>query len=671
MPHESHGWNPIPIAYSIWQDSAGYIRVKNHATGGKDWYGTDFSTVVNKVASQMLTPGRNWKERIYIQKTPSQPYILNSTITLPSFTSFDFSEAILKLGNNAGVPAFNNLTQQNGTSLVSDSDIDVIIGQYDGNRVNQTQNIDFTAFARVNRMYFGGGNSMANVHDVPSRSYEFNDCKNVGIDRIVFTNGGFVSGGTVTNTNAPQVKCSAKDVYNVWVTNCSFVDSGGDGPSFTGQDPYTQSVSWYLGSSATGWKFNSGGPGTGSPAIQVSGPVSGSYAGNTFNKFLVGDDVIIGRGTPNEEVCNITSIDSNNHLLYVSTYQNNNSQYSQETLVPGLGNNHNVGEIVEDPPGVHDCGFDTCQAIRHGGYGFKTENFIYRITFNNLYMEGFGPRYDYWQFGFTEGQGQAGLHVSGSNNKVFNCTIRNYAQDGLHDLGDGNAGGGAVAELWNTGDVINNIIVDNCGWSGFLTNKSHTSVTNVRMRNVCQDTTANPNVFRYALAFKGQTGTAAANVTLKNITVISDKWAIAQPLGFFGRQAANQTGPIIVDGGIWQMANGAAPVDVWNTNLGVYDSVTNIVGRNPRGFLTTPINPTFGTVGENGTSGAWVSGQTYTCYGVPIDIYISGGDSSATVAINGTPVPFNSNVTVYTLQVRDTITVTWNNVAPTFLVKGY
>jgi len=118
----SSGIYPGAPSYTIWREG-GYYFAKD-ANGEIDYSGMDANTVI-QAGLNGLTSGRTWQEKVVLKGD----YSLTNSLTLPSYTILDLSDAKLTLAN--GVNKYC-ITSTNST------DIAVIGGIINGNKAGQT-----------------------------------------------------------------------------------------------------------------------------------------------------------------------------------------------------------------------------------------------------------------------------------------------------------------------------------------------------------------------------------------------------------------------------------------------------------------------------------------------------------------------------------------------------
>jgi hypothetical protein len=115
-----------PTSYTIYTEGSDY-NAKNGSTGQIDYSGTVASTVIQNSLNG-LTSGRTNKERV----TLKGDFTLTSTLTIPSYTILDMSEASITLGANVHAMTITNTT-----------DIELLGGIFNG--VKATYNGDVWA----------------------------------------------------------------------------------------------------------------------------------------------------------------------------------------------------------------------------------------------------------------------------------------------------------------------------------------------------------------------------------------------------------------------------------------------------------------------------------------------------------------------------------------------
>jgi len=118
------------------------IYAKNGMTGEIEFNGTDAATVIQSTLNA-LTSGRTWKERIVIKGN----FTISSQITLQSYVILDLRDAKLTLEDGVNDEMFY------GSGI---SNVDILLGELDGNGANQTAGHIIYAYASTDIRIIGG-----------------------------------------------------------------------------------------------------------------------------------------------------------------------------------------------------------------------------------------------------------------------------------------------------------------------------------------------------------------------------------------------------------------------------------------------------------------------------------------------------------------------------------
>jgi len=153
-------WNAVidalhkTASYIIYKEDV-TIYALNGSSGKIDYSGTDASTVIQS-AIDALTNGRTWKEKVVLKGD----FEIGAKIRIPSYTILEILGKV-KLANNVNAIMFDNDDYSGGNS-----DIEIIGGELDGNKANQTT---------------GHGIYFNNVSRVIIRGIYVHNCKDDGI----------------------------------------------------------------------------------------------------------------------------------------------------------------------------------------------------------------------------------------------------------------------------------------------------------------------------------------------------------------------------------------------------------------------------------------------------------------------------------------------------------
>jgi len=143
-----------------------------------------------QAANNALTAGRTWKEKILFMGDYTA---VSVSLILDSNTILEVVGR-LKLANAANLPIIKN---RNGTATEAsqDHDIELIGGEYDGNKANQTSGFLLNFFT-VNRLTITGVRS----HDSKSDGLSILGCDDVLIEKCKFIDNGQMGLRATTNT---------------------------------------------------------------------------------------------------------------------------------------------------------------------------------------------------------------------------------------------------------------------------------------------------------------------------------------------------------------------------------------------------------------------------------------------------------------------------------------
>ena len=130
------------VSYIIYSEGIN-IYAKNGNTGNIDYSGSDVVTVIQKAINN-LTAGRTWKEKIVAKGNLS----ITTKLKLPSYTILEVQGKFV-LANNTNQTMISESDPINGNTQ-----IEIIGGEYDGNRLNNTTGSDGIAFSKITNSYF-------------------------------------------------------------------------------------------------------------------------------------------------------------------------------------------------------------------------------------------------------------------------------------------------------------------------------------------------------------------------------------------------------------------------------------------------------------------------------------------------------------------------------------
>jgi len=168
------------------------IKAKSGDTGQIEFSGKDAATVINDVLANGLTGGRTWKEKVVSKGN----FTISSVIKIPSYTVLEI-QGSLTLANGVNTDILQNSDQTNGNTQ-----IEIIGGELDGNKANQTAGTALIDFVKVTDSLVEG----VYVHDAYFRGVQF-----------------------LTDSHRNKV-------VNCWIENIGAVDDSGDGILLDGND---------------------------------------------------------------------------------------------------------------------------------------------------------------------------------------------------------------------------------------------------------------------------------------------------------------------------------------------------------------------------------------------------------------------------------------------------
>lgn len=143
-------------SYIIFKDGT-TIKAKNGSTGGIDFSGTDAATVIQNTLDA-LTNGRTWKEKVVLKGD----FVINNSIGIPSYTILEI-RGRLKAKNNCAISAGTGMLQNSGFWADPNTEMEIIGGEIDGNKANNTTDFEGIFLSQVNNFLIRD----VTVHDSP------------------------------------------------------------------------------------------------------------------------------------------------------------------------------------------------------------------------------------------------------------------------------------------------------------------------------------------------------------------------------------------------------------------------------------------------------------------------------------------------------------------------
>ena len=127
----------------VWVDDSGVAHARDTRTGNIIAESSDHASVIG-AALNALTPNRTWKERVVVRGS----FTLARRVSVPSFTVLDLRAAKLRLADGANT---------NVLYLVGASNVEILLGEIDGNKSNQTTAADTVSLSSCTSVQIKGG----------------------------------------------------------------------------------------------------------------------------------------------------------------------------------------------------------------------------------------------------------------------------------------------------------------------------------------------------------------------------------------------------------------------------------------------------------------------------------------------------------------------------------
>jgi len=419
------------------------IYARNGKTGAIDYSGTDASTVIQS-ALDALTRGRTWKEKVIAKGD----YVFSGKISIPSKTFLVIDKVSLS----------NGYSETSVFLISAKNDVELHIGELDGNKANQTSGIsgividggsqDVIIHGHVHDFHANGG---------PGDGVRISDSINVDIDVISNYNDrhGIAVYGNVTKAII-KGKCDNNGVNGIWVNGASTLEEA--------REVYVYGVCKNNGNTGIyidAWTRNIvvvGVTSGNSIGLRVTGQYDGTPYYLTENIDIIGTSVGDGRGVDIAYVRKVSVLVSESRATSDYGAYIVNSHYVQIRGV--YTNNTKTGVYVDSNCDSIDVDVESIYNTEHGlvfGGSYGNIKGIYKSN-----SQGGAGSYDGINVGgqavgisiigvvSTDPQGtqtqRYGLRISGSN-----CTVIGNYFKGNRD--------GAIDSSGSSGCVIDHNIV--------------------------------------------------------------------------------------------------------------------------------------------------------------------------------------------------------------------
>jgi len=378
-------------SYVVGQYNSTHYYAKNGTTGNYDYLSTNASYVI-QLAFNGLSSGRDWLEKVVVKGD----FSITNTITIPSYTYLDLSQATLTLANSANCDMFRNIDFESGPAKRVHVYGGRLFGNHDNNNAGsafsgefyrmEMENIYITSFYDYGihlTSYSSGTPDETNRSRISFYMVQVWNCRLGG---IYLSNEG---GHAVSDSDLTTCTSQNNGNFSLYITygsNNKIVNCHWTGGGYGGHSWFAPSVGVYLygGTRAKiiGCEFES----SDKEALYLKGCDEFEIIGNTFwraNKRFNNTYSTIYMNT-SAGTCYSGSISNN---IFTSDYENK-SKYSIEK-----GGSYDVVNVTITGNSFADFytaainGIDLAQNDISGNFGFyaleeKYEDYHYLVGQN-------------------------------------------------------------------------------------------------------------------------------------------------------------------------------------------------------------------------------------------------------------------------------------------------